>query len=263
MRNPGTTAHNDMARNAAELVERLRAEKPRIHCITNAVAQNFTANVLLAVGAVPSMTLAPEEIADFVASAQGLLVNLGTLDRERRKAAERAVEAARRERLPWLLDPVYVDRVPQRLTFAKVLLARGPAAMRLNHAEFAALAGSQPTPCSVAALAQEHGIVLGLSGETDMVTDGDRYAAISNGHPLMAKVTAMGCAVSAVATACLAVEPDAWRATCAALMIAGVAGEMAGERASGPGSFAVAILDALHNLDGDALIARARIESQT
>ena len=74
----------------------------------------------------------------------------------------------------------------------------------------------------------------------------------------MAKVTAMGCAASALVAACLAVEPDAWRATAAALVMIGVAGELAAAKAQGPGSFAVAILDALHNLDGPTLIARAR-----
>ena len=69
---------------------------PRVHCITNAVAQNFTANVLLAAGCVPSMTLSPEEIGPFVAGAQALLVNLGTFDSERREATEIAVETAAR-----------------------------------------------------------------------------------------------------------------------------------------------------------------------
>ena len=75
----------------------------------------------------------------------------------------------------------------------------------------------------------------------------------------MAKVTAMGCAASALVAACLAVEPDAWRATVAALVIIGVAGELAGGRADGPGSFAVAILDALYNLDGPMLVGHAKV----
>ena len=69
----------------------------------------------------------------------------------------------------------------------------------------------------------------------------------------------MGCAASALVAACLAVEPDAWRATSAALLIVGVAGEVAGGMAQGPGSFAVGFLDALYNLDGPTLIARARV----
>src|SRR5438067_5058428 len=94
----------------ADILTRLRQGSPRVHCITNAVAQNFTANALLAAGAVPSMTVDPAEIAEFVARADAVLVNLGTLDRDRRAAAEIAVEAATDERRPWLLDPVFIDR---------------------------------------------------------------------------------------------------------------------------------------------------------
>ena len=79
--------------------------------------------------------------------------------------------------------------------------------------------------------------------------DGKRLATIANGDPLMAKVTAMGCAGSALVAACLAVEDDAWLATTAALLMFGVAGEIAAERARGPGSFAVEIIDALHGLE--------------
>ena len=111
----------------------------------------------------------------------------------------------------------------------------------------------------VAAYARDNKTVIGLSGEADLVSDGERLASVSNGHPLMAKVTAMGCAASALTAACCAVEPDAWRATVAALIVVGVAGELAAAKAQGPGSFAVAILDALHNLDGPTLIVRAKV----
>jgi hydroxyethylthiazole kinase len=108
--------------------------------------------------------------------------------------------------------------------------------------------------------ARANGIVVALSGETDLVTDGERVATIANGHPLMAKITAMGCAGSAILAACLTVERDAFRAAAAALAIIGVAGELAGGQSAGPGSFAVAIIDALHNLDGPTFIARARMD---
>jgi hydroxyethylthiazole kinase len=246
----------DMALAAAELLERLRARAPRVHCITNGVAQNFTANVLLAAGCLPSMTVSVEEIGAFAASANALLVNLGTLDAERRAAIAIAVQRA--SSAPWVLDPVFVDRSSLRADFARELIARQPSVMRLNHAEFSALAAAAPARPAVAAYARENAIVLGLSGETDLVTDGARAADIANGHALMAKVTAMGCAASALVAACLAVEPDAFLATAAALIIIGVAGELAAAKAQGPGSFAVAILDALHNLDGPTLIARAK-----
>src|SRR6266852_8076817 len=123
---------------ASDILLRVRNKSPRVHCMTNAVAQNFTANILLAAGAVPSMTVAPEEIAEFVARADALLVNLGTLDRERREAAAIAVEAAAGR--PWLLDPVFVDRSASRTAFARALAAKGPRVVRLNGAEFSVLA---------------------------------------------------------------------------------------------------------------------------
>ena len=74
------------AETVAQCVARFRASKPHVHCITNSVAQNFTANVLLAAGATPSMTIAAEEIGDFVSMADALLINLGTMDSARTKA---------------------------------------------------------------------------------------------------------------------------------------------------------------------------------
>ena len=250
---------DDAAQAACVTLDRLRAKAPRVHCITNAVAQNFTANVLLAAGCVPSMTLSPEEIAGFVSGAQALLVNLGTFDGERRQATELAIETATEGKIPWVLDPVFVDRSRPRADFARALIGRGPAAVRLNRAEFSALAGHAPSSDTLAAFALANKTVVGLSGETDLVTDGDRHATLANGHALMSRVTAMGCAASALTAACLAVEPDAFRAAAGALVIIGVAGELAGEKAAGPGSFAVAILDALYNLDSETLKARARV----
>lgn len=259
MHHPQAASRDSVAQSASDIIARLRPRSPRVHCITNAVAQNFTANVLLAAGCVPSMTLSAEAIGPFVASAQGLLVNLGTFDGERRQATAIAVETASKQMLPWVLDPVFVDRAPPRAAFARELIGRRPSVARLNHAEFHALAGHAPSGDAVAAYAGANRIVVGLSGETDLVTDGERIVALANGHPLMAKVTAMGCAGSALVAACLAVEPDAFHATVAALLMIGVAGEMAAEKAAGPGSFAVAIVDALYNLDGATLVARAKV----
>jgi hydroxyethylthiazole kinase len=251
---------SDLPKIAADILARLRAGSPRVHCITNAVAQNFTANALLAVGAVPSMTVAPDEIAEFVARADALLVNLGTLDQERREAAEIAIEEASDERRPWVLDPVFVDRSQPRTAFAKALVGKKPWAVRLNGAEFSALADTAPMDDALRSYALHQLGVLALTGATDVVTDGSRIVKITNGDPLMSRVTAMGCAGAAVVAACLAVEGDAWVATAAGLLLFAVAGEWAAQRARGPGSFAVEFLDALHGLDRETLRTRARVE---
>jgi hydroxyethylthiazole kinase len=244
---------------AADVLIRLRERSPRVHCITNSVAQAFTANMLLAAGAVPSMTISPSEIAQFVGGANALLVNLGTLDAERREAIDIAVKEATNDGVPWVLDPVFIDRAPARADYAQALMARRPRAVRLNRAEFETLADDESDDEAVARHALAQLTVIGLSGETDCVTDGTRRAVIANGDALMARVTAMGCAASALVAGCLAVEDDAFLATTAGLIAIGVAGELAASRASGPGTFAAAIIDALYGLDRETIKARARV----
>src|SRR5262249_53704546 len=122
MRAPQSTANSDMIEAAAEVLLRVRERRPRGHCVTNTRAQPFPANMLLALGAVPSMTIAAEEIASFVRCSDALLVNLGTLDAERREACDIAIGEV--GTTPWVLDPVFVDRSEHRAAFAKTLLAR-------------------------------------------------------------------------------------------------------------------------------------------
>jgi hydroxyethylthiazole kinase len=248
----------ELADIAADVLARIRERAPRVHCITNSVAQQYTANMLLAAGAVPSMTISAEEIGAFVAGANALLVNLGTFDRERRSAIEVAVKTAAEKELPWLLDPVFVDRSPARAQFGRALLAARPSVVRLNHAEFAALSGNQAETDAAARFAQANATIVALTGAIDVVSDGRRRIAIANGDPLMAAVTAMGCAGAAFVCAAIAVESDPWLATLAALAAFGVAGEVAAQTASGPGSFAVAMIDALHRLDRATLRARVK-----
>jgi hydroxyethylthiazole kinase len=254
--------HSELPAITADIIERIRARRPRVHCITNAVAQNFTANMLLAAGAVPSMTIAQKEVRAFVARADAVLVNLGTFDAERQKASLAAIAVANKQGIPWVLDPVFVDRSKPRAAFAKALVAKKPRAVRLNAAEFAALAGGRTDVIDDAALARfakAKRTVIGLTGAQDFIRDGARLATTANGDPLMARVTAMGCVASALVGAALAVEPDAWKAMAAALIAMGVAGEVAAARSRGPGSFAMEILDAVYALDRGTVMAKARV----
>ena len=251
----------DFADSAAAVLARIRERAPRVHCITNTVAQQYTANMLLAAGAVPSMTLSPQEIGAFVAGADALLVNLGTFDAERRAAVEAALGVATASGKPWLLDPVFIERSPARAEFARGLLGRKPAVVRLNQAEFAALSNNDPSGDAPARLAKLHGAIVALTGHVDIVADCARRVTIANGDPLMGQVTAMGCAGSALVCAALAVERDPWLATIAALTAFGVAGEVAARDAGGPGSFAAGIIDALHSLDNATLRAHVKVHN--
>jgi hydroxyethylthiazole kinase len=244
---------------AIEILERLRERRPRIHCITNAVAQSFTANLLLSAGAVPSMTVSSEEIAEFVKGADALLVNLGTMDAGRREACGVAVDAATERGIPWVVDPTLADRSVNRAAFAQALVSMHPRALRLNAAEFTALVGTEPTADAVKRFAGAAGVVVGLTGAVDLIASGTTAATIANGDSMMAKVTALGCACSALVAACQAVEADAWRATAAGVLLVAIAGEVAAANARGPGSLAVAIIDTLHALDRATVLAHAKV----
>jgi hydroxyethylthiazole kinase len=231
-----------------------------VHCSTNAVAQEFTANILLAAGALPSMSIAAQEIGHFVRRSAALLVNLGTLDAERRASLPIALDAATEASVPFVLDPVLVDASPPRLAMARDIMSRKPAIIRLNAAEFEALARNSPNVRSVIDFARGCGAVVALTGVADLVSDGKSVVAVRNGHPLMTEVTAMGCAAGALVGALLAVGNQPLIAAIAGLAAFGVAGEIAGETAKGPGSFAVGLLDALSSLDTSEIAERARIE---
>lgn len=231
------------------LLSSLRERKPRIHCLTNSVAQKFTADGLSALGAHPSMTQNVEEVAAFAASADALLVNLGTLEEARRAAIPVALDAIEPMGKPWTLDPVHCERSPVRLAFARELVARGPAVLRGNRAEMALLGNGPPGTVSV------------TTGPVDRLQDGERTLSILNGDPLMTQVTATGCLAGALIAAFLTVSEDRMTGAGAALLFYGVCAEIAAQEARGPGSFAAALFDALANVTPRDIIERGRVET--
>ena len=234
------------ADDCADALARFRERRPHVHCITNAVAQNVTANVLLAAGATPSMTVAPSEMEGFVGFADALLVNLGTLDDERRAAVGLAVRTARAQEKPWVLDPVFVQASSARLALANELLREGPRLVRANSAERAVL---RPSP----------DVLLAVTGAQDRIVLGARETRVLNGAKLATRVTAMGCALTALAAGFLAANDDAFIGTVAALAFFGVASERAESAAGGPGSFAMHLLDTLAAVTPDDLRREARL----
>jgi hydroxyethylthiazole kinase len=267
-----TIAQSPVATIAASLAE-IRRTGPLVHNITNYVVMNNTANALLALGASPAMVHAADEVEEFVAISRALVVNIGTLSSAWVVAMRAAAERARRLGIPWVLDPVGVGATTFRNTVAMDLAGRGPSVIRGNASEILALAGTgartkgvdstHGTNTAVDAareLARRTGASVAVTGATDYVTDGVRLATLNNGHPMMARVTGMGCTATSLIGAFLAVERDAFRAAVDGLTVLGVAGEIAAERSPGPGSLQLHLLDTLHVLNEATIGERARIE---
>jgi hydroxyethylthiazole kinase len=108
-------------------------------------------------------------------------------------------------------------------------------------------------------LARTNGCAVAVSGEQDFVTDGDLGFYVTGGHPLMPRVTGLGCAATAVVGAYAAVSPTPLRAALAGMATMKAAGEYAAARAAGPGTFVPHFLDGLHMLTPEQLGARVRI----
>lgn len=267
---------NDSAIGAADCADALRVlreRSPLVQCLTNIVVAQWTANVLLAVGAAPAMVDNPEEAGAFARIAGGVLVNLGTPYADTASAMEQAVEAATDAGTPWVLDPVAAGALAWRTGIARKLLADRPTVLRGNASEVMALTGgtggkgvdSVDSPEAALGAAVElaglHGTVVAISGPVDHLTDGTRVVKVANGHPLLTKVTGVGCALGAMIAGFAAVLDDPLLAAVAATATLTVAADAATESLApaGPGTFAVALLDQLALLTPSELAGRVRL----
>ncbi len=247
----------------------VREQHPLVQCITNYVSMDIAANLLNAAGASPAMVHDAREAGEFAAVARAVVVNIGTLSPPWVEGMLAAVAVARDRRTPWVLDPVAVGATAYRRETVAGLLEYRPTVIRGNPSEIRSLAlsategrGVDSEVASAAAheaatrLARQTGAVVVVTGEEDLVTDGDRTLVVRGGDPRMPLITALGCAVSALVGACCAIEPDPVAASAAALTMVAVAGERAGQRAKGPGSLRWELLDELSTLAPKALDGR-------
>jgi len=241
----------------------IREQSPLVHNITNYVAMNIAANGLLAIGASPLMSFCKEEMEEIVGIARALVINIGCLDLNEIEGMKAAAEAAHKMGKPWVLDPVGAGASKIRTETSLHLIEHfHPTIIRGNASEVMCLAGAQILSHGVdssnsssdaheaaQALAKSSRAVVSVSGTVDYVTDGEREGTISNGSPLMSKVTALGCTASALTGAFAAVDGDAFFAALNTMALMGVAGEKAAARSCGTGSLATNFIDELSNFD--------------
>ena len=258
----------------AAILTTVRARHPLVHNITNYVVMNSTANALLALGASPIMAHAMEEVEELVSISGALVINIGTLSQPWIAAMFRAGLQARAKGVPVVLDPVGAGASRLRTDTARELIRQvRPAVLRGNASEILALGGEAggsrgvdarhtvaQARAAAVALARAHGMVVAVTGAEDYVTDGQREARVRNGHPLMARVTGTGCAATAVTGAFAAVEPDAFQAAVAALVVFGLAGEWAAQHAQCPGSYGIALIDGLDAVTSERVTTGAQVD---
>lgn len=251
----------------------LRETPPLVQCLTNIVVAEWTANTLLAAGAAPAMVDNPHEAGPFASIVGAVLINLGTPYDDTVAGMRAAVAAASAAGTPWVLDPVAVGPLQWRTELALELLETAPPrVIRGNASEILALAGgaggkgvdSVDSPDAALdtamRLALRYGTTVAVSGPVDHLTDGRRVARVCNGHPLMTRVTGVGCALGALMAAFSAIVEDGLLAATAATALLTVAADGAARTAAGPGSFAVGLLDELAAVSPERLRDQVRLE---
>lgn len=257
-------------------LQKIREQSPLVHNITNYVVMNLSANALLAIGASPVMAHAIEEVQEMVTHSQALVINVGTLSRPWLDSMQAAMKVAQEKRIPVILDPVGAGATHFRTNSVKQFLDDNlPNIIRGNVSEIFSLAGfecstkgvdSTASLGSVVAeirrLSHDYNCIVCISGKTDFVVHGNSTYAVSNGHPIMTRVTGMGCVATALVGAFVAVNDSPFKATAHAMALIGVVGEIAAEKSNGPGSFQTVFLDYLYKIDEPTLKARLKLEFQ-
>ncbi|WML39434.1 hydroxyethylthiazole kinase [Neobacillus sp. OS1-2] len=262
----------------AETLQMVREVNPLVHNMTNVVVTNFTANGLLALGASPVMANAKEEAADMAKIASSLVLNIGTLNPQTVETMILAGKAANEHGVPVIFDPVGAGATPYRTETAQNLMNEvDVSVIRGNAAEIAnvvgekweikgvdAGAGNGNTVELAISAAEKLQCVVVITGKEDVVTDGKTTYVVSNGHPILTKVTGTGCLLTSVIGAFTAVEKDLLLASVAALTFYGISAEKAAAKSaqSGPGSFQIEFLNQLSMVSSDEMNRYASVNER-
>ena len=266
-------------------LRRVRQTTPLVHNITNYVTVNDCANALLACGGSPIMSDEPLDVGDIQTICGGLVLNIGTLNEHTIEGMKVAAAKASELGHPIVLDPVGAGASALRTETAGMLLdSYDVKVIRANMSEVKALAGAaaatrggdvnpddvvtednlQASAAFARQMAAKTGAVMAVTGAIDIVADADRAFAIRNGSPIMGKITGAGCMLTCVVAAYAVANPDTLlEGVVAAVANMGVAGEIAETRmqpVDGNASFRTYLIDALYNMNGQALEAVARVE---
>ncbi|HDP16465.1 MAG TPA: hydroxyethylthiazole kinase [Candidatus Omnitrophica bacterium] len=256
------------------ILERVRAEKPLVHHLTNWVTIYDCANIVKALGASPVMAHAKEESGDMAAIASSLVLNIGTLTPEFIESMKIAVRSANKKGIPVVLDVCGAGATRLRdekslelLNETRIDIIKG------NASEVARISGENTKTRGVDAtnvgkdlielagrLADERKATVVITGREDIVCGGGRYFIVKNGHEMMTHVVGTGCMATSVIGTFAAVEKDLTQAAASALAVYGIAAELAAKEAEGPASFKVKLFDNIYRLDEETIKKMRKVE---
>lgn len=267
-----------------KLMQQVKKKEPLVQCITNFVTVNDCANILLSIGATPTMAMDCREVEEAVAKVSALVCNMGAI--EHLESMLLAGKEANRLHIPVVLDPVGAGGTTLRQEAASLLIQEVQfAAIRGNASEIKAIAGIHSRGRGVDAakediisenslqkdieifeeLAKRIHTVVAVSGPIDVITNGEQTMLIRNGCPTMARITGSGCMLTTLMGAfCGANEEQIFEAAALAVAVMGIAGELAEEKRiqnkTGNATFRNALIDAIFNITAEQIKEKINYE---
>lgn len=245
------------------LIKKIQQQNPLIVNLCNDVILNFVADGLLSLGASPIMTNSEDELEELIQLSQAVTINLGTLNNTFIKRCELACQLANNFKKPLILDPVGCGASHLRTQTAQRFFRQFQfSAIKANASEIIALYGQQTiqskgvdssntTESALLAgrrLAEQYQTMIVISGKTDIIIEGENLTKNYHGHALMTQVCGMGCLLTATLATALAVNRNRFESAVTMVNYYTLCGEIAAQKATGPGSFKIAFLDALSGL---------------
>lgn len=259
----------------ANTLKTVRERIPLVQAITNYVTINDCANILLCFGASPAMCEAKTEVEEFVGLISALYINIGTLNEEQKEAAVLAAKRATELNKPIVLDPVACGAISRRVEVTKELLECAKiSVIKGNIGEIKFLAGytgkvrgvdsiddGQGAVEACKSLAKQYNTVVAATGETDIISDGERTCLIQNGTPMLTLITGSGCMAGALTAATAGASDDKFVSSAAAIMAMALAGEMAANSLEKvlPGTFRARLFDYIYTMTEEDILKRGRI----
>ena len=234
----------------------LRKRRPLVHCIGNDISTNPTANLLLATGARPIMTFAPQEAEEISRRCTATSINCGTPTQEKFDGLIAAAKGRQAHIL--IIDPVGAGASRWRKANIERLLAKTDVSViHCNFSEGLALAGSnrkfegvdstdnrlQIKIATAKAVAEKYNCTVVMTGEKDIVTDSKKTVVVSGGNSMMSLVSGSGCMLSGLLGAFCAVSPTVFDGAVSASKFWKKVAEKSAVTARAPGSFAMALTD--------------------
>jgi len=272
---------NEIVIKIGNLLNEVRNNNPLVHNITNYVTVNDCANILLAVGASPIMADDIKEAADITKISSALVINIGTLNERTIESMIASGKMANELNIPVVFDPVGAGASGFRNATTKRILEEVKiSVLRGNMSEIKFISGLEASTKGVDAsesdlksgneegikvakdLANKLSCTVAITGATDIVSDGKRVAILKNGTKMLANVTGTGCMTTALVGAFCGAGSDCFIGTVSGITAMGISGEIALEKAGkiGTGSFHIAIIDAISNLNSETIENMAKVQ---